>query len=103
MPMDAYCHDGTLVMHFDLLGADPETVAVALDGDLLTVMADWAVEDEGDEGDEATPGGRREGTFWQRLSLGVHLDCEHVRARYTDGVVTITLPVVAGSAVSVSP
>ncbi|HEY8524078.1 MAG TPA: Hsp20 family protein [Acidimicrobiales bacterium] len=85
MPMDAYVRDGTVVVHIDLLDADPATVAVDLDGDVLTVTAERP----------SGPAGGRERALWQRLSVGRPVDRAQARARLADGVLTVTLPLAA--------
>jgi HSP20 family molecular chaperone IbpA len=75
--MDAYLLADRLVMHVDLLGADPETVSVGLAGDLLTVTA------------ACTSGSDSGARYRQEVSLDRTVVRDGVRARVHDGVVSI--------------
>jgi hypothetical protein len=67
-----------LVVHVDLLDADPRTASVAFDGDVVTVMA------------AHTSGGRADA--WYDRSLAP----DRLQARVHDGVVTVTLDLRGG-------
>jgi len=91
MPMDAYRHDDRFVVRFDLPGADPATIDLTVEKNVLTVRAErsWAPE----EGDQVVVAERPQGTFSRQLFLGEMLDAEHIEARYDHGVLTLTIPV----------
>ena len=90
MPLDVYRSGDHYVVHCDLPGADPGSVDVAVDGRSLTVRAqrspraedvDWLTQE------------RTTGVFVRQLTLGPGVDLEHIDATYTDGVLTLTIPV----------
>ncbi|MFC7342008.1 Hsp20/alpha crystallin family protein [Saccharopolyspora griseoalba] len=95
MPMDAYRTGDHYVVEFDLPGIDPETLDVRAENNTLTVRG----ERRGRSGDEAEgevsflASERPRGTFSRQLSLGDGLDVDNISADYTDGVLTVTLPV----------
>jgi HSP20 family molecular chaperone IbpA len=77
--MDAYLDADRLVVHVDLLDADPRTASVAVDGDVMTVTA-------------ARPFGRGPDSRYRReLSLDGRVTRDRIQARVHDGVVTVTV------------
>lgn len=91
MPMDAYRHGDTFVVRFDLPGADPDTVDLTVEKNVLTVRAErtWRPQ----EGDEVLVNERAQGHFTRQLFLGEGLDSERIDAHYEHGVLTVTIPV----------
>jgi HSP20 family protein len=90
MPLDVYRSGDHYVVHCDLPGADPGSVDVSVDGRALTIRSqrspraddvEWLTQERGT------------GVFVRQLNLGPGLDLEHVDATYTDGVLTLTIPV----------
>ena len=79
MPMDAYLVAHRLVVHVDLLDANPHTASVSLDGDVVSVTA------------AHTSGGRADARYGRSVALDRRLEPERVRARVHDGVVTVTV------------
>lgn len=95
MPMDVFRADEQYVVEFDLPGVDPETLQVHAENNTLTVKAERRARPAG-EGDDAVSyisAERPRGTFSRQLSLGDGLDLDNISADYTDGVLTVTLPV----------
>jgi HSP20 family protein len=92
MPMDAYRHGDIFRMHFDIPGVRPETIALTVEQDVLTVQAERTWEEA--DGDEVVIRERPQGTFRRELFLSESLDREHIEARYDDGVLTVTVPLV---------
>ena len=90
MQMDAYRHDGQLVVHFDLPGVDPGAIEVTVDKNVLTVRAERAIaRGEG----EWLAAERPHGSFSRQLFLGEDLDADALEAHYDQGVLTLTVPV----------
>jgi HSP20 family protein len=90
LPMDVYRSGDQYVIHCDLPGADPGSVDVSVDGRSLTIRAqrssrsedvDWLTQE------------RTTGVFVRQLNLGPGLDLDRIDANYTDGVLTLTIPV----------
>jgi len=98
MPLDAYRSGEHYVVELDLPGIDPDSLEVRAENSTLTVRAhrDGAAASGGDQqadGVSHLVSERPRGTFSRQLSLGDGLDLDNVRADYTDGVLTVTLPV----------
>lgn len=91
MPLDAYRRDDTYVMHFDLPGVDPASIDLTVEKDVLTVVAErsWDVEDD----TRVLVSERPQGSYRRQIVLGKALDTDRVTADYTDGVLTVTVPV----------
>jgi HSP20 family protein len=91
MPMDAYRRGDRFVVHFDLPGVDPDQIELTVEKNVLTVGAErrW----ERQEDDEPVAAERPQGHFTRQLFLGETLDADHIEASYTDGVLSLTIPV----------
>ena len=91
MPMDAYRHGETFVVHFDLPGVDPASIDLEVERNVLTISAErsWRPVD----GDEVVAAERTHGSFRRQLLIGDGLDTEKMHASYEHGVLTLTIPV----------
>ena len=91
MPLDAYEKDGEYVLRFDLPGIDPDKIDVAIEDRVLTVKAERSIEDT--VGANWILRERPTGIHSRQVRLGDSLDVGNVDADYTEGVLTVTLPV----------
>jgi HSP20 family protein len=91
MPIDAYRSGDELVAELDLPGVDAGSIDLTVERNVLTVHAERRRETA--EGAELLIGERPHGTFSRQLFLGDSLDADRIAADYTDGVLTIRLPV----------
>lgn len=91
LPMDAYRRGEDFVVHFDLPGADPDSLELTVERNVLTVKAErsWA---RGEE-DEVLISERPQGVFTRQLFLGESLDTDAIDAKYDNGVLTLVIPV----------
>ena len=90
MPLDVYRSGDHYVIHCDLPGADPGSVDVSVDGRTLTIRAQRSPRAEDVEWLTQE---RASGVFARQLNLGPGLDLDHIDATYTDGVLTLSVPV----------
>jgi len=92
MPMDLYRSGDEFVAKIDLPGVDPSSVDVDIEDRTLTIRA----ERRDDVGDNVRwlSHERPTGTFARQLTLGYGVDLERIQANYSDGVLTLTIPVV---------
>ena len=91
VPMDAYRKGHDFYVHVDLPGVDPNSIDLTVEQNVLTIRAErfrTAAEDV-----EMILSERPTGTFSRQLFLGDTLDAEHVKADYSAGVLTLTIPV----------
>ena len=90
MPMDLYRDGDHYVLSADLPGIDPGSVDIDVDGQLLTIRAERPAHN-GDV--EWLAHERPSGTFARQLTLGYGVALDRITAEYTDGVLTLTIPV----------
>ena len=91
VPVDAYRRGNEFKVDLDLPGADPGSIDLTVEADLLTVRATRSSHEA--KGDEVQVAERGHGQFGRQLFLGESLDRDHMAADYHDGVLTITIPV----------
>ena len=91
MPMDAYRRDGDVWVHLDLPGVAADSLDVSVERNVLTVTGERSWERR--EGDQMYLAERRSGTFRRQVTLGDGLDAEGIEADYSDGVLTLRIPV----------
>ena len=91
MPMDAYRRDGDIWVHLDLPGVAADSLDVSVERNVLTVTGERSWERR--EGDQVYLAERRSGTFRRQVTLGDGLDADGIEADYTDGVLTLRVPV----------
>ena len=91
MAMDAYRRGGDVWVHLDLPGVAADSIDITVERNVLTVTGSrsWQRED----GDRIYLGERRQGTFRRQVTLGEGLDADGIEADYTDGVLSLRIPV----------
>ena len=89
--MDAYKRDGHVKVSLDMPGVAAESIHVDLDGDVLTVEAERSTDVTAEDTVYATE--RFSGTFRRQIHLSEGLDSEGITADYSDGVLTLQIPV----------
>ncbi|ALJ21615.1 Hsp20/alpha crystallin family protein [Microbacterium sp. No. 7] len=91
MPMDLYRDGDHYVLSADLPGIDPGSVDIDVDGQLLTIRAERTLP-EG-EGVKWITREREAASFLRQLNLGQGIDTDGIAATYSNGVLTVTIPV----------
>ncbi|MGC4153691.1 MAG: Hsp20/alpha crystallin family protein [Propionicimonas sp.] len=92
MPMDLYREGEAFTARIDLPGADPGSIDVDVEDRTLTIRAErkspagkadqkWLIHE------------RPSGTFARQLTLGHGLALDRITADYSDGVLSLTIPV----------
>jgi HSP20 family protein len=91
MPMDAFRHDQTVELRFDLPGIEPDSLDVEVERNVLTIRAErsWTPS----EGTEVLAQERPQGSVARQVMLGDALDTERLDATYDAGVLSISIPV----------
>ncbi|WP_036921117.1 Hsp20/alpha crystallin family protein [Propionicicella superfundia] len=92
MPMDLYRDNDKFVARIDLPGVDPASIDVDIDGRTLTVRAQRAADVLSDQARWLTRE-RPAGTFARQLTLGYDVALDGIEADYSDGVLTLHIPV----------
>ncbi|AEE45361.1 Hsp20/alpha crystallin family protein [Cellulomonas fimi] len=91
MPMDLYRSGDHYVLHVDLPGVDPGTIDVNVEDRTLTIRAQRTSRTEQDVQWLAKE--RPVGTYARQLTVGRGLALDAISATYTDGVLTLSIPV----------
>ncbi len=91
MPMDLYRTGETFVAKVDLPGVDPSTIDVDVEDRTLTIRAERREHTEDDV--QWLSHERPTGTFARQLTLGYGVALDRISADYSDGVLTLTIPV----------
>lgn len=91
MPMDLYREGERYVLHADLPGVDPESIDVSIDNGTLTIRAERSEQREQSTADWIASE-RFTGSYMRQLSVGDGVDAEGIEASYTNGVLTVTIP-----------
>ena len=91
MPMDVVRRNDALLVRLDLPGVTPESINVTMDGRVLTIEANRAVDEH--EGDVVYLRARPSGSVRRQVMLPDNLDVDHVQASYDDGVLSLRIPV----------
>lgn len=90
MPMDLFRREEVFVARIDLPGVDPATIDVDVEDRTLTIRAERAEETDVEQWLSHE---RPAGTFARQLTLGYGVALDRIEADYTDGVLTLTIPV----------
>ncbi|MGV9308705.1 Hsp20/alpha crystallin family protein [Nonomuraea sp. NPDC003727] len=91
MPMDGIRRADDVVLRFDLPGIDPDSIEVTVDRGVLSVSA--RREEELGQDERVFVRERVMGAFTRRVYLSEHLDSDRIDADYTNGVLTVRIPV----------
>ena len=92
MPMDLFRTGDHYVIRVDLPGADPGSIDVTVDDRMLTIRGERTATDNSD-GLQWLVQERPTGTFARQVALGHGLSTDNINATYTDGVLTLSIPV----------
>ena len=90
MPMDVWQAEDGFHVAMDLPGADPESVEITTERNVLTIQAERRPEYR--EGHKVLVAERPQGSFTRQLQLGDTVDTENIQASYADGVLNLTIP-----------
>ncbi|MBB1482900.1 Hsp20/alpha crystallin family protein [Tessaracoccus sp. MC1865] len=91
MNMDVYRSADHFVAEIDLPGVDPSSIDIDIDDRTLTIRAER--QSKAAEDTQWLTRERATGTFARQLMLGRGIDAGKIEADYTDGVLTVMLPV----------
>jgi len=90
LPMDIVRRGEALVVHVDLPGVAGDKIDLTVENHVLTISAERRA--TYGENDQVLAQERFDGVITRRLRVPEWVDSETVTADYTDGVLTVTLP-----------
>lgn len=90
MPLDLFRDGEEFVARIDLPGVDPASIDIDIEDRTLTIRAERRAEQREVQWLSHE---RPTGTFARQLTLGYGVAMDRITARYTDGVLTLTIPV----------
>jgi HSP20 family protein len=91
VPMDLFRAGDHYVIRVDLPGADPGSIDVSVDDRMLTIRGQRTATDSSDV--QWLMRERPSGAFARQIALGRGISSEDITATYTDGVLSLTVPV----------
>ena len=89
--MDAVRRENEVELRFDLPGFDRDSIDVTVDHGVLTVSANRS--EEHTEGEKPFIRERVMGSYTRRVRLSDAVDADKIEAGYSDGVLTVHVPV----------
>jgi len=90
IPMDIVRRGESLVVHVDLPGVASDKIDLTVENHVLTISAERRASYS--ENDQILAQERFDGVMTRRLRVPEWVDADAVTADYTDGVLTVTLP-----------
>ncbi|WIY83712.1 Hsp20/alpha crystallin family protein [Propionimicrobium sp. PCR01-08-3] len=95
MPMDLYRDGDQFVVKVDLPGVNPDSIDIDVDDRTLSIRAERTQENvhTDEENHSWVSRERSYGSYARQLTLGQGLNLAEITAEYTDGVLTLTIPV----------
>lgn len=91
IPLDLYRDGETYIAKIDLPGVDAKSIDIDVDDRTLTIRAERRTATG--ENIQWLAHERPTGTFARQLTLGTGLAVDQISAEYTDGVLTLSIPV----------
>jgi HSP20 family protein len=89
--------DRAYVVHADIPGVKKEDIAVDIDGNVVSISAEVKQEKEEKKGERVIRSERYYGNMSRSFSLAQDVDDKAAQAKYSDGVLELTLPKKSGS------
>lgn len=95
--MDVKEDDKSYTVHAEIPGVKKDDINVAIDGNQISISAEVKTETEKKEGEKVLRSERYYGKVSRMFTLGHEVDEGHAEAKFTDGVLELTLPKKAAS------
>jgi HSP20 family protein len=96
--MDVKEAEGQYLVKAEIPGVKKEDIHLTIDGNRVSISAEVKHEKEEKEGEKVIRSERSYGMASRTFTLADEVDQSKVQAKYTDGVLELTLPKKAGSA-----
>ena len=96
--MDVKENDKAYTIHADIPGVKKEDIHVSVEGNQVSISAEMKKEKEEKEGEKILRSERYYGKVARSFTLGNDVDDSQSQAKYSDGVLELTLPKKAANA-----
>jgi len=96
--MDLTENDKCYVVRAEIPGVHKEDIKVAVDGNVVSIMAEIKQEKEETKGEKMLWHERYQGSSYRSFTLANNIDEDKTQAKYDNGVLELTLPKKNGSA-----
>jgi len=96
--MDVSEDDKAYTVRAEIPGVKKDDIKVAVDGNQVSISAEMKKEKEEKEGKKVIRSERYYGKVYRSFSLGQEVDQNATKAKYSDGVLELTLPKKPGTA-----
>jgi HSP20 family protein len=94
--VDVTENNGAYVVRADIPGVKKEDISVDVDGNMVSISAEVRKEKEEKQGTRVIRSERYVGSMSRSFSLAHDVDDKGAQAKYTDGVLELTLPKKSG-------
>ena len=84
--------DGGYTVHAEVPGVPKEVIQVSIDGNVVSLRAEVRQHDQKTEGEKVLRSERYFGSVARSFQLPVDVDAAQAKAKYDNGVLTLTLP-----------
>jgi HSP20 family protein len=98
--MDVKENNGAYVVHAEIPGVKKEDIKVDVEGNMVSISAEVKQEKEVKEGERVIRSERYYGNVSRSFSLAHDVDQAAAQAKYSDGVLELTLPKKSGASSS---
>jgi HSP20 family protein len=95
--MDVKEDDGAYTVHADIPGVKKEDIHVSIEGNQVSISAETTMEKEEKKGEKVLRSERYVGKVARSFTLAHEVDEAQAQAKYSDGVLELTLPKKAAS------
>ena len=92
LKIDVREKDNTYIVHAEIPGVKKEDIHVSIDGAIVSISAERREEKDVKEGERVLRSERYVGKVSRSFQLAQEIDEAQVNAKYTDGVLELTLP-----------
>ncbi|TCV85189.1 Hsp20/alpha crystallin family protein [Sulfurirhabdus autotrophica] len=89
--------DKSYTIHAEIPGVKKEDIQISIDGNQVSISAEVKKETEEKEGEKLLRSERYFGQAYRSYTLGQDIDDSAAQAKYTDGILELTLPKKAAS------
>ncbi len=98
MKMDVKENDSAYTVHADIPGVKKDDIHVSIEGNQVSISAETKTEKEEKEGEKVLRSERYVGKIARSFTLAHDVDEAQAQAKYSDGVLELTLPKKAAGA-----